>query len=148
MRRSFSQGFRSHKSGILRWRKRRYSTRVKINRLRLVTAKRFRKAPSEAWRSRPTTLDAMAGHAAEEEHQRFDIMAGVASRFLMAAHRANLRSWVHAARRAHPLRFCDFQFLDKLNKTPGIAAPHPQAPWILGMGSIGIGTAASRIALG
>ena len=65
----------------------------------------------------------------------------------MSAERT-LMSWVRTAIALIGFGFTIFQFLDRLNKMPGVeTARHPEAPWVFGLALIGSGIIALIIAL-
>lgn len=65
----------------------------------------------------------------------------------MSAERT-LMSWVRTAIALIGFGFAIFQFLDRLNKMPGVeTARHPEAPWFFGLALIGSGIIALIIAL-
>jgi inner membrane protein YidH len=88
----------------------------------------------------------------EANRHRFEVRATAESHFSwlrtrMSAERT-LMSWVRTAIALIGFGFTIFQFLDRLNKMPGVErAAHPEAPWFIGLALIGSGTAALIIAL-
>ena len=94
----------------------------------------------------------MADTTPKQDTERFTVRPNVETHFSWLRTRLStertLMSWVRTAVALIAFGFTIFQFLDRFNKRPGFEpARHPHAPWILGMGLIGAGTAALAIAL-
>ena len=87
-----------------------------------------------------------------EQTSRFQVRTTAEAHFAwlrtrMALERT-LMSWVRTGTALIGFGFGIFQFLDKLNQTPGVAPPaHPGAPWFLGLALIGTGIVALAIAV-
>jgi inner membrane protein YidH len=87
-----------------------------------------------------------------EETSRFQVRATAEAHFSWLRTRMSiertLMSWVRTSTALISFGFGIFQFLDKINKTPGVApAAHPGAPWFLGLGLIGTGLVALIISV-
>ena len=87
-----------------------------------------------------------------DETARFEVRTTAESHFSWLRTRMNvertLMSWVRTATALIGFGFTIFQFLSRLNQTPGFEPPaHPSAPWILSLGLIGTGIAALIIAV-
>jgi putative membrane protein len=86
------------------------------------------------------------------QRNRFDVRATAESHFSWLRTRMSiertLMSWVRTAVSLIGFGFTIFQFLDRLNKMPGVEpASHVHAPWCLGLMLIGSGTIAMIIAV-
>src|SRR5262245_8909515 len=84
--------------------------------------------------------------------ERFEVKATAESHFSWMRTRMSLErtlmSWIRTAVTLIGFGFTIFQFLSKLNDTPGVTpATHPHAPWIFGMALIGTGTVGLAIAI-
>lgn len=89
---------------------------------------------------------------ATNEKNRFAVIPTPESHFSWLRTRMStertLMSWVRTAVGLIGFGFTIFQFLERLNTTPGIKPPdYPSAPWIFGLALIGTGTGALVIAL-
>ena len=94
----------------------------------------------------------MADSEQSSKTGRFEVKGDVASHFAWLRTRMSiertLMSWVRTSTGLIAFGFTIFEFLHRLNQTPGIKPPeYPRAPWFLGLGLIGTGIVGLIIAL-
>jgi putative membrane protein len=87
-----------------------------------------------------------------EQTSRFEVRGTADTHFSWLRTRLSvertLMSWVRTSTALIAFGFTMFEFLYRLNKTPGVEPPEfPWAPWFLGLGLIGTGIVALIISL-
>jgi inner membrane protein YidH len=94
----------------------------------------------------------MADNEQRNETRRFDVKPDAPTHFAWLRTRMSmertLMSWMRTSTALIAFGFTIFEFLHRLNETPGVKPPeYPRAPWFLGLGLIGTGIVGLVIAL-